>query len=267
MRLPTRLRRLPIPLPRSVRWVVLALCALVPALPAQGISELPFAPGERFTYAGRVHTGIAGRGTLWVEAPSELRGTTIWVLHSDMEGRVGPLRATDRSASWLDPVRMTTLRYTTRERHLLSRHDNATDIFAGEGRWSDAEGASGELAAPDPLDELSFLYFLRTMPFSSDSTISVIRHFDPARNPTTLRVIGREDVKVGAGRFRALIVEMRVRDARRYRGEGIIRVSLSDDRCRLILRLESTVPDAGTATLSLQSYDGMRWPCGALAGR
>lgn len=252
---------------RSPIRLLLALCALAPALTAQDRPELPFAPGERLTYAGRVRTAISGRGTLWVEGPSDLRGTPTWILHSDMEGRVGPFRATDQSTSWLDPVRMTTLRYTTRERHLLARHDNTTDIFAGEGRWSDGDGGSGELAAPDPLDELSFLYFLRTLPFSTDSTVSVIRHFDPARNPTVLRVVGRDDVQVGAGRFRALIVEMRVRDARRYRGEGVIRVSLSDDRCRLILRLESTVPDAGTAILSLESYDGVRWPCGALAGR
>ena len=69
-------------------------------------------------------------------------------------------------------------------------------------------------------------------------------------------VVGREEIEVPAGRFRAVVVEMRVRDARRYRGEGTIRIHLSDDSCRLILRLESRVPDAGPATLSLQSYEG-----------
>ena len=244
-----------------------ALCLLAPSLAAQATPDLPFAPGERFTYTGRVRSGVSGRGTLWIEGPIALRGTATWILHSDMEGRVGPLRATDQSASWLDPVRMTALRYTTRERHLLARHDNATDVFASERRWSDDDGASGETASALPLDELSFLYFLRTLPFASDSSVRVVRHFDPARNPTLLRVVGREDVAVGAGRFRAVIVEMRVRDARRYHGEGVIRVALSDDRCRLILRLESTIPDAGTATLSLQSYEGMHSACGALASR
>jgi hypothetical protein len=183
-----------------------------------------------------------------------------------MEGRVGPIRATDQNASWLDPARMTTLRYTTRERHLLARHDDAVDIFASEGRWNGG-GAAGELAMTDPLDELSFLYFVRTLPLTGDGAVSITRHFDVARNPTVLRVVARENVEVGAGRFRAVVVEMRVRDARRYHGEGIIRVSLSDDRCRLILRLESSVPGAGTATLSLQSYEGMRWACDARSGQ
>jgi hypothetical protein len=258
-------RRFPSRLPRSVGAVALTLCALAPIAATSSTPDLPFAPGERFTYSGRVRSGISGRGTLWIEGPTELRGTPTWILHSDMEGRVGPIRATDQNASWLDPIRMTALRYTTRERHLLARRDDAVDIFGSEGRWSDGAGAAGELSMRDPLDELSFLYFLRTLPLTDDDALTVNRHFDVTRNPTVVRVVGREAVVVDAGRFRALIVEMRVRDTRRYRGDGVIRVTLSDDRCRLILRLESTVPDAGTATLSLQSYEGTRWSCDARA--
>jgi hypothetical protein len=235
----------------------------VPRVPSSDAPSLPFAPGERLTFEGHVHTGVSGGGAMWIEGPVELRGTTTWLLHSDMEGRVGPLRATDRTASWLDPIRMTALRYTSRERHILSKHDDAVDIYAGEKRWSAASGEQGATAMSAPLDELSFLYYLRTLPLPADTTIAVARHFDVARNPTVLRVVGREEIQVGAGRFRAIVVEMRVRDARRYRGEGTIRIHLSDDRCRLILRLESRVPDAGPATLALQSFEGTRPDCSA----
>lgn len=132
------------------------------------------------------------------------------------------------------------------------------NIFASEGRWSAENGDEGATGSALPLYELSFLYYLRTLPLADDTKTSVARHFDPARNPTIVRVVGREEVEVGAGRFHAVIVEMRVRDARRYRDEGVIRVYLSDDACRLILRLESDVPDAGTATLSLAAYSGTR---------
>ena len=250
------------------RRAVLAT-VLLGILPAGGLarpqtpSALPFAPGERLTFEGKVRSGVSGGGTLWVEGPVELRGTTTWLLHSDMEGRVGPLRATDRNASWLDPIRMTALRYSSRERHILSRHDDAVDIFPGEKRWSAASGAEGAIDGRTPLDELSFLYYLRTLPLDADTALSFARHFDVARNPTIVTVLRREEIEVGAGRFRAIVVEMRVRDARRYRGEGTIRVFLSDDECRLILRLESTVPDAGSATLSLQAYEGVRATCSA----
>jgi hypothetical protein len=40
-------------------------------------------------------------------------------------------------------------------------------------------------------------------------------------------------------------------------------VYLSDDECRLILRLESDVPDAGKVTLALAAYSGARCACAA----
>lgn len=251
---------------RLSHFALAATFGMVPIIGAsrpEAADALPFAPGERLTFEGHVHTGVKGGGAMWVEGPVELRGTMTWLLHSDMEGRVGPLRATDRTASWLDPVRMTALRYTSHERHIVSRHDDAVDIFAGEKRWSAENGAQGEMAVSAPLDELSFLYYLRTLPLAAGTTTTVARHFDVERNPTVLRVVGREEIEVGAGRFRAIVVEMRVRDARRYRGEGTITIHLSDDSCRLILRLESRVPEAGPATLGLQSYEGARASCTA----
>ena len=232
-----------------------AVLAVLPAR-AQRDDPLPFAPGERLNFAGRVRAGVAGEGTLWVEGPVALRGTATWILHSDMEGRIGPVRATDRTASWLDPARMAALRYTARERHVVSRHDEAVDIFPGEKRWSSDDGSEGITTSGAPLDELSFLYYVRTLPLRPDDSLVVTRHFDPARNPTVVRVARREELAVPAGRFRAIVVEMRVRDPRRYQGEGTIRIHLSDDSCRLILRLESQVPGAGSPTLELQSYEG-----------
>ncbi|MEO6525247.1 MAG: DUF3108 domain-containing protein [Gemmatimonadaceae bacterium] len=230
---------------------------------AQHSSDLPFAPGERMTYTGRVRAGVSGSGTISVDAPSELRGTSTWVLHSDMQGRVGPIKGSERNASWLDPVRMATLRYTSNARQLFKRNDDAVNVFAEERRWKSEKGLEGETSTTAPLDELSFLFYLRTLPLTGDTTLTLSRHFDVARNPTIVRVVGREEVEVGAGHFRAIVVEMTVRDARRYHGEGTIRIHLSDDRCRLILRLESDVPDAGKATLSLVSYEGARWSCSA----
>jgi hypothetical protein len=158
---------------------------------------------------------------------------------------------------------MTSLRYTSSANRLWKRSKDAVDIFTEERRWKGTGGLEGTFVTEAPLDELSFLFFLRTLALSSDTALTYSRHFDEARNPTLVRVVGREEVEVGAGRFHAIVVEMRVRDARRYHGEGVIRVYLSDDRCRLLLRLESSVPDAGSATLGLTAYEGARGECTA----
>jgi uncharacterized protein DUF3108 len=243
--------------------VVLVLSGVGATADAQQEADLPFGPGERMTYAGRVHVGVGGSGTIWVEGPVELRGQHTWVLHSDIEGKLGPIRASVRSASWLDPMRMASLRYTSNERHLWKKHDEVVEIFPAEQRWASRDGMNESSSTDQPLDELSFLFLLRTLPLAPDTRLTLSRHFDAARNPTIVRVVGREEIVVGAGRFRAIVVEMRVRDARHYEGEGTIRIHLSDDRCRLLLRMESTLPSTGSATLALASYEGTSTPCTA----
>ena len=248
---------------RSFLWAV-ALSGVGPVASAQQVpAELPFGPGERMTYAGRVHVGVGGSGTIWVEGPVELRGRSVWVLHSDMQGKLGPIRATVRNASWLDPIEMAALRYTSSERHLWKKHDDVVEMLIPERRWKSRSGLDGALAGEQPLDELSFLFYLRTLPLEPDARLILSRHFDETRNPTIVRVVGRGVVEVAAGRFRAIEVEMLVRDARHYEGEGTIRIHLSDDSCRLLLRLESKLPDAGSATLALASYEGTRTVCSA----
>jgi hypothetical protein len=46
-----------------------------------------------------------------------------------------------------------------------------------------------------------------------------------------------------------------VRDSRRYKGEGVIRINLSDDAMRIPVRIESAMPVVGTAVMTLQSFN------------
>jgi hypothetical protein len=57
------------------------------------------------------------------------------------------------------------------------------------------------------------------------------------------------------GELHVILVEMRVYDPQHYKGEGIIRVHLTDDACRLPARIESTMPVVGTAVLTIASQN------------
>ena len=91
------------------------------------------------------------------------------------------------------------------------------------------------------------------------------RHFDPARNPTVIRSIGRGRVETPLGTFATREVEMRVRDTRNYKGEGVIRFSFSDDACRRPVRIESTIPEAGTVVMTLAKASPVVSACAAEA--
>jgi hypothetical protein len=228
--------------------------AVAPAAAAQQ-SSLPFAVGERLEYVGRVR-GISGHGSMWVDGPVLVRGVSTYELHFDFTARVGPMSVTQRTVSWLDPEHMAVMRFSKYERRLLARHVEDVELFPSERRWRARDGETGESPTDAPLDELSFIYFIRTLPFGSDSTLSFSRHFDAQRSPTTIRALGHEQIATPAGTIGTTVVEMRVRDPEHYRGEGTIRFSISDDRCRIPVRIESTIPDAGTVVLTLTNSGG-----------
>ncbi len=215
---------------------------------------LPFAVGEHLVYDAHAGPGLNGKAEMWIDGPADVRGTPTMVLRFTFSARVGFLRVSDNTTSWLDPVRMASLRYTKEEHHLLARRSEDVSIEPFARKWTAADGKEGKTPSTSPLDELSFIYAVRTFSFAEGSPPLVLdRHFDPDRSPTTLRSLGRGSVTTSAGVFATREVEMRVRDARNYKGEGIIHFSLSDDACRRPIRIESNIPGAGSVVLTLAS--------------
>jgi hypothetical protein len=251
---------------RSVTGTLaLAVGALVTGtLDAQAPRPLPFAVGERLSYetkAGR----FSGRAEMWIEGPVEVQGIDAMVLRFTFSTKVGPFGVSDATNSWWDPARRATLRYEKRERHLLARHTEDVTIDRTSGHWRSTDGREGDSPSEAPLDELSFIYFIRTLDQAGEATLQLSRHFDAARNPTTIRFVGRDSVTTPAGTFATQVVEMHVRDARNYKGEGVIRFSISDDVCRRPVRIASTIPGAGNVVMTLVAASPVVVGCGSTA--
>jgi hypothetical protein len=248
------------PCRRAASAAAHALLALVFAAHAAGAQRAdaarpPFPLGEALEY--RLHVAVGGnvgRGQMRVEGPIVERDVVTWRLVFEMEARRGPISARDHTISWLDPVRFATTRFEKTERHPLSRSEERVMIDAAAGTWQDGDGAPQPLGHGAPLDELSFMYFLRTIPLDRDTTFDVSRHFDPERNPTTIKVLGEELVETPVGIFRTRIVEMHVKDPKRYRGTGIIRLNIDVAECHVPVRIVSRMPVLGTTTLLLTGW-------------
>lgn len=218
--------------------------------------SLPFAPGEQCVYRGSNRLGRIGTGAMAVEGPVQEGGRRTYLLRFDFSGRVGPATISDQSRSWWDPSALASVRYTKRERSPLSSVTQDVRMNPAERRWQEPNGRGGAMATAAPLDELSFIYFLRTLRLADGDTYSFNRHYEPGRNPVTVRVVRRGTTRVPAGEFRTVQVEMRVKDPGRYGGEGVINLHFTDDARRLPVRMESSVPVGGRMVLSLQSGTG-----------
>jgi hypothetical protein len=236
-----------------VAAVPLAL-ASQPTQPDHADESAPFSRGERLTYQVSLANGSkVGTASMWIDGPVDVRGTSTLLLRFDSRIRYLLVPAVSSSSSWFDPARQAALRFVKEERNPLSHHDESIELYPEDRRWKSADGETGVSPSDRPLDELSFMYFIRTLPLTPGAIYHFDRHFDSSRNPSVVSIIRREVIPTPMGEIHVVRIEMRVRDPRHYEGEGIIRIHLSDDECRLPVRIESKLPVIGTAILTLAS--------------
>lgn len=206
-------------------------------------------PGEELHYQVKSsRLGDLGQATFRVSSPESFGGHSAFLLSFDFSAKVALFKVTDSTRSWLCAESLSTLRYTKRERSPISRRDEDVSIDGALGQWADGK-ARAPLAATDPLDELSFIYLVRSLALDIGESIEVRRHFDVRRNPVRIEAVAK-DVVAGTN---VVVYVMRVPDPRQKNGMSTLRFFLSDDAARLPLRIESTMPMAGTITMSLSS--------------
>ncbi len=220
---------------------------------AQTSTVPPFATGERLTYVVHAKLGSSGTAVMALTGPVDVRGTETLLASFDTKISVAMMKGSDESRSWIDVGRMASLRFTKHEHRPFASDDDSVEIYPNLRRWVESQGDSGTTRSAAPLDELSFIYFLRTLSLVPDSTYSFDRHYDQRRTPTTVRVVKHETLQTPAGSFETVELEMRVKDGSDYKGEGVLHLWFSEDRCHLPVRIESAMPLLGTGTMILES--------------
>ena len=223
------------------RWLMVLLVLAPVARAQEAQAGRPFVEGEVLAYQVSLGThGRSGTGWLRVEPAEPLREEPVVLLRFDFDTQVGPFQIQHHSRSWLSTRHMTSLRYEVDERVPLKPVRKRVDILPGPG------------TSPEPLDELSFLYALRMMELEPGRVLELNRHYDARRNPVVVRVLRRELLRVPAGEFPTVLVEMEVRDPERFGGRGVLRLHLTEDAHRWPVRIESQVPVAGQLILELE---------------
>jgi hypothetical protein len=216
----------------------LLLTLLLPlAAQAQVDESRPFSPGEHLEYS--ISYGpfrVPGLGQLKVEGPSRLHDQDAVLLTFDIEATVAGQRVAHHARSWLSTTRFASLAYEMNEQSPLGQ---------GARRW-EWPGAPAPGGSKLPLDELSFIYLLRTLSLPEDATLRLDRHYEPARNPVRVRILKRQTMVMSGVAFPTVLVELRVHDPQRFpsaaNGEGALRIYFTDDAARIPVRLEVPSP-------------------------
>lgn len=179
-----------------------------------------------------------GNASLQVIGLDSVRGTPSVHAQFAVQGGVRFYRVNDRYESWFDPRSFITLRTV---QHIdEGSYDRDRDYeFFPERQMMSENGKPDTTTVSEPLDEASFLFFLRTIPLEVGQTYTFSRYFKPDRNPVTVIVERKEQVKVPAGTFNTIVVRPIIKTTGIFGEGGRAEVWFTDDSTRTLVQLKS----------------------------
>ena len=215
--------------------------------------RLPFAIGEKLTYNAKVNFLHVGTGTMTVVGVDSVRGHATFHTSFDVHGRMLFYSVNDHYESWFDTTTMSSLRYKQSIDEGTYERERTYEIFP-ERRTFSENGKPEEPGVGQPLDDGSFIYFVRTLSLDVGQTYEFNRYFKPDRNPVRLDVVRRERIKVPAGEFNAIVVRPAIKSKGIFSADSKAEIWFSDDSLRLMLRMKSGLP-FGTLQLELKDIN------------
>jgi len=243
--------------------VLVSLCAITPAAPATAPAHLapmqaapmgaPFAVGERSEYDVKYGVIRAGRSALEVTGIDTVRGRDAYRFQFQIVGGVRFIYSIrDTMWSWVDTATFESLRFIQDNQEGGRNRYRHYEIFPERGVYLE-RGQEETATVPNPLDDLSFLYFVRTRELEVGREYSFPQYFKPPANPVTLRVLRKERVKVPAGTFDAIVVQPSFKTRGIFSEGGQAQVWISDDSARVIVKVTTKIAVA-SLSLELRSY-------------
>jgi hypothetical protein len=204
----------------------------------------PFKVGETLTYDATLGYFPVGTATATVTRLARERGAEAFVFELTGEGGPPGIRVRYELTSWVGTDRFASLRFHRKVVQGGKVDEVRYQIVPDSSRYR-LEGGTQDWVAPrDALDELAFLYYLRTVPLEPGKSFTVGRYFQTGYNPIHVRVTGRRPVTLPDGRsVPALAVELTSRNT-------TLGVRFTDDARRVPVEIDLPLP-YGSVSLAL----------------
>jgi hypothetical protein len=227
----------------------------LPTLVESAIAIVPFGPGERAEYQVKLGIFSVGDGLMEVSGIEPVRGRPSYRFSWKIEGGIPFARVNDHFQSWMDIETLASRRFIQEIHEVRYHRYRHFEIYPEEGRWElQGAGEVEEFTVPIPLDDIAFVYFVRTLPLEVGETYEFELYFRQDRNPVTLEVLRRERITVPAGTFDTIVIRPIIKSDGLFGEGGDAELYFTDDDRRVLVRLESRVLSIGSLSLHLREY-------------
>lgn len=243
-------------LPRFLAATALSGALALPA-DAQGArtpAPVPFQSGENLTYDVRFGAIKVGTGRMRVMGIENIRDRPAWHVIFTLSGGTFFYQVDDVYESWMDVLTLNSLRYVQDLDQGQRERKRTFEIFPERAVYQEVFKKNREMpSVSNPLDDGSFLFYIRTVPLEVGKTYEFNRYFKPDRNPVIIRVLRRERVRVPAGAFNAIVLQPIIKTSGIFSEGGQAEIWLTDDDKRMMVQMRSRL-SFGSLNLYLRSY-------------
>jgi hypothetical protein len=218
-------------------------------------AKVPFGPGERMEYDVKFGALRVGSAQMEVVGLDNLRGRPAWHTGFWVRGGNFLYRVNDTYESWMDAETLSSLRFVQQLEEGGKETERRFEIYPERAIFVQTTDTPvhDEKSVSQPLDDGSFLYFIRTIPLVVGKTYDFERYFRPDRNPVRIRVLRKERIRVPAGTFDAIVLQPVIKTKGIFSENGHAEIWLSDDERHIMLQLKSKL-SFGSLNLYLKSY-------------
>ena len=221
--------------------------------PAERVATpVPFGVGERMRYEVRFGALKVGEGSMEVLDVATIRGEPAWHTRFRVRGGVPFYRVNDVLESWIHVDDFHSLRFVQDLEEGGKTRERRFEIFPERAVFQE-NSEPEQPSVAEPLDDGSFLYFVRTIPLEVGATYEFNRYFRPDRNPVVVKVLRRERITVPAGTYNTIVIQPVIKSKGIFSEKGQARIWLSDDDSRIMVQMKSQL-SFGSLNLFLLSH-------------
>jgi hypothetical protein len=212
----------------------------------------PFSVGEHLDYDVKFGIIHVGGGSMEVSGVESVRGHDVWHTVFRFKGGTIFYHVNDVFESWFEQTTIASLRFAQHLEEGGKVRNRNYEIYPDRSVFQ-LNDKPEQPSVAAPLDDGSFLYFVRTLPLKVGDTYTFDRYFNPKSNPVVIRVLRRERISVPAGKFDAIVVQPTIKTSGIFSDRGEAQVWFSDDSARIVLQMKSKL-SFGSLDLYLKSY-------------
>jgi len=227
--------------------------AAVPVNPY--VAPVPFGPGEHLVYQVKVGLFGVGEGHMSVFPVDTVRGNETYRAVMGIQGSLMGLRVNDLYTTWFDIYTLQSWRYVRDVHQVSYKSFRHFEFYPERGTWEREDNdESGPLGSGIPLDDISFVYFIRTLPLEVGATYRFDRYFKDDGNPVVVHVLRKDRRETEAGTFNTIVVKPVIKTDGLFGEGGDAELHFTDDDRRLLVYMRSNIPRfPGSLTLHLRS--------------